>query len=227
MTRCAFLLSLAIGLVTIAAPALDAQDLQAQVMVDPVAGTATYDFHFQGPPNGAAMLWVGPWLSVPPIPGPLGPLYIHPSFLLPATPLLPLDPSGQRQLQFTIPAALSAGIPFTCQSLNLDPAGTLRFSNNAVSLAQNVLSGTCLTTYSFTQDSNGDSFNLIGRGTPGAVVEVELVDDQGVRHTWTKTIGADGRFALDGVIPGGLTNEDQMRILCDGNLEDTIVLTHP
>ena len=181
-----------------------AQTLEGTVQNDPNSGLATYDFHFNGPPRGQAMLWISPWILPTPFPTPLGPLWLDPSLMFRGTGILPLDNSGQLDLSGSIPFDLSAGQPLVFQSLNIDDLGTLQFSQNAVALAQNIVQQPCQLNYAFSYDTQGSGFSAAGSGPAGASVEVQIVGPQGVRHTQSATIGQDGKFLIQGNVPGGL-----------------------
>jgi hypothetical protein len=206
---------------------LTAQSLDAEVQVDPNAGTCTYDFHFSGPPGGLAMIWLGPYSLIPPFQGPLGNLWIDPLFLIKGTSFLPLDPFGQLQLSATIPANLAQGLPLVFQSLNLDVGNILQFSQNSVALSYNLYTSPCLMDYSLSYRTVTDQYQLAGSAPSLSVIEFQVVDGGGVRHAQNTSAALDGQYSLNGNIPGGLQHGELLRIRCDGQLMEQIDMFRP
>lgn len=101
-----------------------AQDFGGQVVQDPRANTATYDFHFDGPPRGFAFLFASPWTISPwRLPG-IGNYYLSP---LPTLQIgaVQMDAFGKSGLQLVLPMSIAKrGIAF--QPLFVDTRLQLR-----------------------------------------------------------------------------------------------------
>ena len=122
------LLSTALLSALAAAPAA-AQDFDVQVQVDPRAGTATYDFHFNGPPRGSAVLWGGYGLLANPVqlPG-MGLLYLDPALSL-SLMTVPLDQNGYANFKLPVNLGLVEGDCLCFQTLFVDTNRQLRLSH--------------------------------------------------------------------------------------------------
>ena len=104
---------------------LTAQDMTASVSADPRAGTATYDFHFDGPPRGFAVLFVTQSLLPKPIDlGPIGTWELE----VPGLPLvtLPMSSTGKAAFRLTLPIRVAPQLSF--QPLFIDAQLTLRLT---------------------------------------------------------------------------------------------------
>ncbi len=178
---------------------LSAQDFTANVQQDPKAGTATYDFHFQGPPNGAAGLFLGTQLIPLPLPIPGGQLLIDPRNLIIPPPLV-LDPRGQNQQQFRIPDTALLGITLESQAWFLDNQFNFVIPNKFLAIA----GGKAIKaptpkkpSYAMSYDSKGGDTNIQVWGEPGAKATITLKDAKGkVIGTTTVTVGPKGKSKI-------------------------------
>jgi hypothetical protein len=204
-----------------------AQSIDGEVLRDPNADLATYTIDIDGPPRGTAQVFAGLFLFSSPIQLiPFGPWWLDTTFVLPLTPPLLLDPQGATQFRFDLPLDLSSGIPLTFQCLNIDVVGNLRLSNNAVALGHNAAPPQPQKNfdYTFAYDTGGSELRVAGAATPGAVVEIRVVDSSGTVATMSTTVPASGKFGLNLTVPGGVTEQHDVLVTCDGNLIDKIDL---
>ena len=106
-------------------PSLSAQDMTASISTDPRAGTATYDFRFDGPPAGFAVLFATRSTLPKPIDlGPIGSWELE----VPGIPLatIPMSPMGTGAFRLTLPIGAAPQLSF--QPLFIDRSLNLRLT---------------------------------------------------------------------------------------------------
>ena len=191
--------------------ALDAQELHGQVTRNP-NDTVTYTIDIDGPPNGTSFVLISPFLLQQPfqLPGFFHQLWIDPTFMI-ASPAIAIDQNGHGCFGFDIPVQAVPGQAYYFQTLNIDMAGNLAFSQNVLMLAQNMAPIAA-------PPVSDDSFAMgwesgVGAGTtiwgdPGTTYEITIRDANGnIVATHTATVGANGNtgyqnFALPGLGAG-------------------------
>lgn len=203
-----------------------AQEIDGRVVQDPNAGLAVYTIDLDGPPRGMAQLFVGLWLLPEPIQlTPFGPWWLDPNPVFPLSPLLPVDPFGAAQFQFQVPLNLSAGIPLTFQSVNIDTASNVRLSTNAVALGHNqVPQGPKNVNYTFAYDTGSTELRTAGSAQPGATIEVRIVGPNGTVASGSTVVAPTGNFGVNVTVPGGISDDHDVMILCNGTLVDKVDL---
>jgi len=215
---------------TLFAGATPAQSLDAEIVRNP-DDTVTYVFDIDGPPQGFVQMFLSTAFAQQPFQVfPYGEIYLDPLGILPLGPLLPLDDQGHCNFQIQVSTEATLDLPLVFQAVNIDAAFNIRLSVNAVALAQAVFAAPVMPApvipfnYTFAYTTGGSELRMAGSGKPGSVVEVRIVDSNGTRVTKKATIGADGKFTLNVTVTDGITTDDDVVVIHEGKLVDTIDL---
>lgn len=192
------LLTLVVGL-SLGASAV-AQDFTAKVEQDPRAGTAVYDFHFDGPPRGKVWLFASPLNLQPSLPlPPFGPLFLDPGAFFPITPQLPLDAQGEGRFVLPLPQPLTNNIPFSFQPVFIDPALNVRLPDNLFILVQGAqpAAPTTPSSHAIAYEQKTGCVEFQAWGKPGTQRMLQIYDDQNrLIDTIQVAIGQNGKSAI-------------------------------
>ena len=161
----------AFALTAATAVPIAAQDFAVGVQQDPGAGTAIYDFQFNGPPAGQAIVAVGTLGIQFPIP-PLGNLYLNLMAPIGFLPPVPLDATGQGRLRVVLPLT-DNNMTICFQTIFVDPLNNWRLSWSWHSVVNAAVPNT---PFGYLFDHNGatNMLNTFVRGRPGTTVTLRI-----------------------------------------------------
>ena len=194
-----------------------AQDLNAGVTVNPAAGTATYNFQIQGPPNGLALpavsLRLGPPLQFP---GLLGTLDLDPFFLI-SLPLLPLPLSGFGQGQFTVPLPICNQLPLMMQAVVIDPLhnNQIAFSDAGAACPVVQPANPNMPAVVMVSGVNNGQVTVNFAAGPGGANVMILVNG-GQKAQGFLILGPGGQGSTTVPVPGGIQPGDTVTVLVNG-----------
>jgi len=202
---------------TVALASTNAQDLNADVVRDPAANIATYDFHFDGPPGGSAFLY-GSFGVLPrplPILGIFGNLEIEPNGAAFVCPVF-YNPVGQAQCQLVLPMQTWEHFNLHFQALVVDPALNVAFTP-AVALVQGAgpaaPAAPCIE-WAGSYSRNPDTYSLRVLGPPGT--QIRLLVNGGQKAIGMGIIPPGGTLNLQ--VPVNLVKGDGIAIEKNGQV---------
>lgn len=197
-----------------------AQDLTADVVRDPAANTATYDFHFNGPPRGVAFLY-GAFDVLPfpqQIPGIFGLLEFDPANAAFVCPVVFPPLGGPANCQIQLPMRLWEDVNLHFQGLVIDAA-----NNVALTPLASVIQGAdpvgaapgnlCLE-WAGSYSKNPDTYTLKVKGPAGT--QVRLLINGGQTASGAVIIPAGGEATIQ--IPVTLNKGDGLAIEKNGQV---------
>jgi hypothetical protein len=185
------------------AAALTAQTLDGSVVRDARTDAVTYTIDLDGPPRGAALLFVSPLLNATPIPLPgIGGLYLNPMFVFPIATVR-LDAKGKGRWQMAIPTKFVDNKTFYFQGL-MNDRGILRTTKNWCSshLFEALVDDSL--TVGMMHNSQTQTYWGEMRGRAGATVEIVHYRG-GQIDIWR------GKIPANGILPVRFTYKNKLK----------------
>lgn len=190
------------------------QSLEIEASIDPYVDIVMYELLVSGPPLGQAYVFASLRQGDPMwFPGIHGELLIDPGFAMPLG-AVPLDASGQGYLALFAPLPIGNGLPLFGQSVTMDGAAQLFFSNFSCGLAQLVHLPIAFGMGVASHYAVGLYRLRVTDGPAGGLAE--LLVNGGQKAIILTTLDGDGDGEVVGPVPGGMQRGDTVAIRING-----------